>query len=167
MPNYCENDLYVTGPEEQINKFLEKGFTASAYVPKPNIELLIKEFQSIPPYEQKKWINGPNTELADAAEHYWFNNGGYWWCVNNWGTKWDWEVISTQDYKKTGKKLTFDTAWSPPLPVVIAASKEFPLIRFTLKYFEAGMGFCGTFSCKNGETIKDETRNNYRGKRGG
>ena len=39
--------------------------------------------------------------------------------------------------------LEFDTAWSPPVPVIEKLSSMFPDHEFDLKYYEGGMGFCG------------------------
>jgi hypothetical protein len=39
--------------------------------------------------------------------------------------------------------LEFDTAWSPPIPVIEKLASMFPDHAFELKYFEGGMGFSG------------------------
>jgi hypothetical protein len=39
--------------------------------------------------------------------------------------------------------LEFDTAWSPPIPVIEKLASMFPDHTFELKYFEGGMGFSG------------------------
>ena len=39
--------------------------------------------------------------------------------------------------------LEFDTAWSPPIPVIEKLASMFPDHIFELKYFEGGMGFSG------------------------
>ncbi|MBV6390956.1 MAG: hypothetical protein KPEEDBHJ_00160 [Anaerolineales bacterium] len=39
--------------------------------------------------------------------------------------------------------LEFDTAWSPPIPVIAKLASMFPDHTFELKYFEGGMGFSG------------------------
>ncbi|PWB71532.1 MAG: hypothetical protein C3F07_13930 [Anaerolineales bacterium] len=39
--------------------------------------------------------------------------------------------------------LEFDTAWSPPIPVIEKLAAMFPDHTFELKYYEGGMGFSG------------------------
>jgi hypothetical protein len=39
--------------------------------------------------------------------------------------------------------LEFDTAWSPPIPVIEKLAEMFPDHAFELQYFEGGMGFSG------------------------
>src|ERR1700690_871409 len=52
-----------------------------------------------------------------------YNQGGYEWCVNHWGTKWNaYEVAYTDG-------VYFQTAWSTPLPIWAELSKRFPDMR--------------------------------------
>jgi hypothetical protein len=39
--------------------------------------------------------------------------------------------------------LEFDTAWSPPIPVIEKLASMFPDHDFLLAYYECGIGFCG------------------------
>jgi len=96
------------------------------------------------------------------------NKGGYKWCIKNWGNgnslqshrsvlalaKWNADEPELIERKRS-LLYTFDTAWSPPLPVIIKMSKTFPQLLFTLKYWEGGMGFQGIFKAKNGKVLKD------------
>jgi hypothetical protein len=102
-----------------------------------------------------------------------FNNGGYDWCLENWGTKWGIchaELISLKEIKSAVGKAklfyTFDCAWSPATPVIVKMSVMFPTLTFYLRYYEAGMGFKGKFVCKNGAILCDED-GDYKGSRGG
>jgi hypothetical protein len=61
----------------------------------------------------------------------------------------------------------FDTAYSPPVPVILRMSRKFPTLTFALNYFEMGMAFCGMVVLKNEEVIVNEVNNNYHGGRGG
>jgi hypothetical protein len=61
-----------------------------------------------------------------------FNQGGYEWCVENWGTKWGACETEIDYYFHT---IRFDTAWAPPEPVMLALSKKFPEADIEL-YFE-------------------------------
>jgi hypothetical protein len=43
----------------------------------------------------------------------------------------------------------------------------FPRLKFTLRYYEQGMGFSGKLVLKGGKTLTDDYNDNYRGGRGG
>jgi hypothetical protein len=63
------------------------------------------------------------------------------WRLKNWGTKWNAYGVTLR-YSE-GMCLTFQTAWSPPIPVIAALHRRFPKCRLALEYFEGGFGFCG------------------------
>jgi hypothetical protein len=91
-----------------------------------------------------------------------FNSGGHVWCNQNWGTKWN--VDNNVEINK--QIISFDTAWTPPLPVIEALAKQHPKVKFQLKYYEGGMGFKGITEYADGElTYEEETE--YSGTRGG
>lgn len=88
------------------------------------------------------------------------------WCSANWGTKWNSCYAEVQDDIEDDKdnededclRYSFDTAWGPPCPVVLAMSKMFPNLSFSLFYEETGMDFEGDFNCIRGIIVKDEDR---------
>lgn len=53
----------------------------------------------------------------------------YEWCIKNWGTKWN-----ACDSWVEDDIIHFDTAWSPPIPVLIALSKKYPNNEFYLEF---------------------------------
>jgi Ferredoxin-like domain in Api92-like protein len=61
------------------------------------------------------------------------------WCVENWGTKWN-----SYDGKVTENAISFNTAWSPPIGVIVALSKRIGK-SLRLIYDEPNMDFCGEF----------------------
>ena len=89
----------------------------------------------------------------------------YDWSVENWGTKWN-ASVGTREERRTSFLLTFDTAWSPPTPIVKALSEKYPNNKFSLRYYEGGMGYKGHFAMKGGKIVADEY-GKYRGRRGG
>jgi hypothetical protein len=50
----------------------------------------------------------------------------------------------------------FNTAWSPPIPVIEEMGKMFPNLEFQLDYFEQGMDFNGHMIIENGECVYNE-----------
>jgi hypothetical protein len=62
--------------------------------------------------------------------------------------------------------LEFDTAWSPPIPVIAKLASMFPDHTFELKYFEGGMGFSGHARWSEGDE-EFHHQYEYSGPRGG
>lgn len=90
-----------------------------------------------------------------------YNSGGYDWCREKWGTKWN---AYNQDVAPTikphSRQYTFTTAWSPPEPVIKKMSELYPTLRFTCEWSEEG-GYFGKFQYIAGKLIKkmsDERR---------
>ena len=90
----------------------------------------------------------------------------YEWCCNSWGTKWN-SSEGVRDDQRTRICLTFDTAWSPPMPIVDGLSEMYPKTKFSLRYYEAGMGFKGHYAMKGGGVVAKQYTEGYRGGRGG
>ena len=244
MPNWCENELIITGPSAALDEILEGlvvqdleypiGYYTdfNFIVPCPETlrevtsgsdeivhDILYGDWTSVASY---KWMlqegdipcssraetwakflkskvdalekarkslreeSDPNkrdslrryiTELEQVdykakADMYEYNVQTYgcrtWYefCLKHWGTKWQGTYLS---HKRTSARrvvLSFDTAWTPPKPVVLAASKKFPECKFNLKYYEGGCAFKGQYKVSDGCVEKDET-SGYTGPRGG
>jgi hypothetical protein len=177
MPNHCHNDLYITGPQEQVEALLqligadkeEPAFDFNTVIQYPaHFAELDKEFSEM------SWKAFRDKHGADATDGY--NSGGYEWCCDNWGTKWNAYEVARRDYLRTC--ITFQTAWSPPTPVIVELHKRFPQCRLSLEWFEMGMAKCGGFSLiPEDEWYEDEPwvagtklgewSGEYRGHRGG
>lgn len=70
------------------------------------------------------------------------------WSSDNWGTKWN--AYSCEKGVIDGKAfIQFDTAWSPPYPVMAAFANRFQ-IPFEHRYFDEGHNFWGidTWGCE-------------------
>jgi hypothetical protein len=138
MPNWCENDLTATGPEADVRAFVARLDEAR------DREEDCLNFEAFLPPED---------------EHWWNHTGWYLRCevLEPWGSRGSEEVKYS---------LTFDTAWSPPLSVVLAWSAAFPDLEFRLTYFESGMAFNGRYVCIAG-VEEDNVAGDYFGDRGG
>ena len=208
MPNWTENELTITGPD--VQKVLDAirsetdgdedarvlDFDRIIPYPKEYKELDLRARE----YQQKLFaINKDDPDrqgkLETLAVEYgvepgtpWlkdgFNSGGYEWCCEFWGSKWNashptltTRKDNTKDHirqtiqcsycqainkttqmtvltcQQCGSPLPdsqpllafieFDTAWSPPIPVIEKLASMFSDHAFELKYFEGGMGFSG------------------------
>jgi hypothetical protein len=177
LPNWCENELTVLGPRDQLERFkiAAAGYEDEAEAIASNLSPegcgRPLDFNAFVPYPKEY------RELDERAREYerqhgrhppfkdGFNSGGYEWCVENWGTKWNAHEVRLVRRKRSLVYI-FDTAWSPPIPVVLAMSRRFPDLTFTLRYWEGGMGFKGIFKAKGDKILKDE-HGGYLGHRGG
>lgn len=172
MPNWCSCDLFVRADEPkdyvEINRFKEYAKTkenvldTEKFIPYPE---KFKEIDKKHPNESKSFnLKAEQKELLVDGMN------GYDWCCQNWGTKWG-ICNPTFEADSLGEvfgeiQYYFETAWSPPIPVIVKMSEMFPKLKFTLKYYEGGMGYQGTLVCRGGE-ILDDSEESYDGNRGG
>jgi hypothetical protein len=110
----------------------------------------------------------PNCPNCDGSAKDGYNRGGYEWCIENWGTKWGlYDIELVEDDSDNGRlEYTFQSAWSPPAPVIQAMSKRFPSLNFALEYFECGGGFMGSCEYEDGQEVSAGEAP-YHGPRGG
>jgi len=146
MPNWCENRLTIQGDKAVLDEIEVKHFRDTT----DGAEL---DFNTIIPYPQecKDADARESKEMGFASV---FSEEGYNWCCNNWGTKWNAKSTSSLRVDDNELEVTFDTAWSPPIPVVLAFSTLYPQLVFELQYVEYGCGFGGYSVCKNGQEIE-------------
>ena len=177
MPNWCENELDIEGPEEFIKELkthLKTGkedkldFNEFVPYPKSFIEL-DKKAKAQDKKRGKAIADGLSHEEATKKYPYvkdGFNQGGHKWCCKNWGTKWNACDVSISFEDKEGMHIEMDTAWSPPIPVIEAMAKKFPGLIFTLRFFECGAGFNGYHRWEKGKIVEAK-EGDYFGNRGG
>ena len=184
MPHWCENYLRVTGEKEELQKFKEfavekeEVLSANKFIPYPEEFNVLDKKIILQGEKRNKLIEDlkkKGTPEAKAREESYakypsikdgYNSGGYDWCIKNWGTKWG--FCRSELVKEYEDELLyrFETAWSPPLPLIKAMGEMFTELEFDLRYFECGMGFNGMYTVKNGEVLFDKS-GNYFGERGG
>src|SRR5437879_4051338 len=85
MPNWCDCDLYISGPKAELEKFLE---TVKS-------EESVFDFNRVIPYpehfreqdrEFEEWTKKPPEERSVPPPSA-YSSSGWDWCVANWGTK--------------------------------------------------------------------------------
>jgi hypothetical protein len=125
MPNHITNILTINGdnPEEVL--------TAIKGDSDPD-EFI--DFNKIIPQPDDLHMGNVSMEDRERTKgHNWYD-----WNCENWGTKWG---AYSQDLE--GNVLRFDTAWSMPLPVIVALSAMFPDREFHLRWADEDFG-CNT-----------------------
>ena len=93
------------------------------------------------------WKEGITQEMSDMRKSEYGYDNWYDWQVNNWGTKWDINnEIHVDDFHDEGCTLVFQTAWSPPEPIVHKLQEMFPDVTFYGGYIGEGWEFAGVFN---------------------
>ena len=197
MPNHCENDLYIkpswSGGFDDAAKAAERATVQEvldflgAEGEQPTFD-----FGKLIPYPAEwaamdadyhalgEWGTDEFHANREAYQSKWhtdkdgYNSGGYEWCIDNWGTKWNAYEVARRDFDGD-VIVSFKTAWSPPLPVIAALAERFPHMNFVLEYFEMGVGFYGGVRYTDVDSVAKysdeprvvEWRGEYKGTRGG
>ena len=177
MPNYCDCTVCIYCPDEEdnnlaeISSFLatpEKMFSFDKVIPYPEKYRLLDESAMNWERKQKALKDAGTIDHINWSERPadGYNHGGYEWCIENWGTKWN--ALRPTIEENNGYRVVyhFKTAWNPPTPVILQLSKLYPENEITLEYYEMGMQFCGSMRVKNG-IILDEAESKYYGIKGG
>lgn len=166
MPNHCETDLTLKGKPALVAKVLAAHFKESgelncdSVIPYPaHLKALDEAAAAWDKFPQPKdWKDRPKDG---------FNQGGYEWCVSNWGTKWGTYDGAGITRMKSGFKTSFNSAWSPPHPVLAKLAAMYPDLEIVAKSYEMGAGYKCDVRWKGGKIVRNITDNAYRGSRGG
>jgi hypothetical protein len=168
MPNWCFNHLRIEGSSKYLIPLRE--FIRDNDVP--------LSFRKIVPPPDDRMIDTNDGYNGNAVDGWKPPMSGYDWCIKNWGTKWGahevkmtechdvygWLVVNGREKKpdvpipkdksrihgKGSLEFVFDTAWSPPVPVITALSKKFPHLDMFLQCEEAGSEMIGAFTFRKG-----------------
>ena len=146
MPNYCNNNIVITGPNSVIDKIEkiangDKGDLLQYFYPMPEA---LKDTTAPLPKDATK------EEKAKAKENlkkYGYDNW-YDWRVENWGTKWDIMEFYNINRKEIGEdeseiSFGFDTAWAPALGAYEKFIDENSNCSLKAYYYEPGCDFMG------------------------
>ena len=142
MPNWCENNLEVTGPNESLDKF--RKVSRGKYSEEGKLyDLIMDSTVPMPNHIYQDSLGEKERELYGRDN--WYD-----WSIENWGTKWD--INGKLIHKdKECLQYEFDSAWSPPIEWLKKVSKVFPDLYFELEYSEPNMDFAGTAQAHDGE----------------
>ena len=145
MPNWCNNNITITGPKKIIDK-IEKIAKNEKYE-KPE-DGLLHYFHPMPKGLRDTTADGSKDKAM--MKKYGYSNW-YDWAVDNWSTKWDihefhgverWDGIEFEE--GTGKiTFGFESAWAPPIGAYDKFIDENPDVSIRATYFEGGCDFMG------------------------
>jgi hypothetical protein len=156
MPNWCENSILIQGDPEEVGKllsFIESGTKPISFDKIIVMPPQLKD-QSSPVRDEE--VEKENIKLYGAKD--WYS-----WATTHWGTKWDASnpiiIYDNTTPMMPGNrvvKMSFSTAWAPPIPVYKALAKLFPNTNIYATYNEPGVGFSGWEMYKEGKLVKKE-----------
>lgn len=105
-------------------------------------------------------------KVLESNKQKWGATTWYEWSIANWGTKWNAKDVSVKVLTGGHALISFNTAWSPPTPVIKSLGEKFPEVKLRLKYWECGAAYRGDFAVVKGVVTLDSTVA-YSGPRGG
>lgn len=80
----------------------------------------------------------------------------YEWSIQNWGTKWNAYNCVECEPSGDSTELCFQTAWSPPQPVLERLSEQYPALWFAHAWADEDIGHnCGLIEYENGEVTNE------------
>jgi hypothetical protein len=163
MPNWCGNNLYITGDRVAIADFIKRVTLSPEQQEKQkqNYDILGQLYPT--PQELVETVSGysaDETEQSERNKRYEANFAKYgardWydWNCRNWGTKWgDSDTWLNGAEGDTSIEFGFQSAWSPPIEGITRIATMFPTLKFALAYEEMGMGFYGFTTFEDGEVL--------------
>jgi len=142
MPNWCDNQVTITGPNSVIDK-IEK-----IVKEEDNKNGLLNFFHPMPAELKDTTADGSKDEKM--IEKYGYSDW-YGWACDDWGTKWDLnefygvdrQYLSEQSEGESTISFAFSSAWSPPIGAYenfLAKNEECSLKAY---YYEGGCDFMG------------------------
>lgn len=145
MPNYCNNNIVITGPNSVIDKIEkiangDKGDLLQYFYPMP--KELNDTVAGPEPKTKKEKLEKRRLQVEYGASNW------YDWRVENWGTKWDIMEFYNINRKEIGEdeseiSLGFDTAWAPALGAYERFIDENSNCSLKAYYYEPGCDFMG------------------------
>lgn len=155
MPNWCSNHIAISGEESEVKRFAE-------FVKTDESEF---DFNTAIPYPEEWakidaiWDDARERGFPDGRVPSAYSDYGYDWCIENWGTKWNAYEVSRSDVEKyegmSQVSYYFDTAWSPPTPVIKKLGELFPNLTIYMHYDEEGLMFKGELKISGGEVVSE------------
>lgn len=153
MPNWCSNSVTFKHTDKaELQRLVDAynaGETMQQLFPCPcDLRETVAGFRGRGTPEQAALEQQQADNLAKYGAKDWYD-----WCVDNWGTKWDFgrdvdhngpkAEIKTNNTGEHYVELGFDTAWTPPRGFYAhLVDAGFDIKAY---YLEEGCGFCGVW----------------------
>jgi hypothetical protein len=134
MPNWCDNQVSITGPNKIIDK-IEKIVNEEK-----GTEGLL-QFMYPMPLELKD-TTADGSDNKEMIKKYGYSDW-YGWATDNWGTKWDINEFYGVDRQGDTISFSFSSAWAPPTGAYDNFISENEDCSLKSYYHEGGCDFMG------------------------
>jgi len=145
MPNWCDNQITITGPNSVIDK-IEK-----IVKEEKDTDGLLNFFHPMP--KQLDDTTSPSSSADKPQPMIEGFDCWYDWRVENWGTKWDCNEFYGVDRQGDTISFGFSSAWSPPINAyekfIISSSEKKQDVSIKAYYYEGGCDFMGEWDNGN------------------
>ena len=156
MPNWCDNQITITGPNSVIDK-IEKIVTEEK-----DGDGLLNYFHPMP--KQLEDTTSPSSSADKPQPMVEGFDCWYDWRCENWSTKWDVNEFYGVDRQHLNDSLDestisfgFSSAWSPPINAyqtfIMNMSEKNLDVSVKAYYYEGGCDFAGCWDDGNDECI--------------
>ena len=148
MPNWCDNQITITGPNSVIDK-IEK-----IVKEEDSKNGLLNYFHPMPAELKDTTADGSkDKEMIKKYGH----SDWYSWATDNWSTKWDINEFYGVDRQGDTISFSFSSAWAPPIGAyekfIISSSEKKQDVSVKAYYYEGGCDFAGCWDDGNDECI--------------
>ena len=145
MPNWCDNQVSITGPNSVINK-IEKIVNEEK-----DTEGLLQFMYPMP--QELKDTTADGSENKEMIKKY-GHSDWYGWATDNWGTKWDINEFYGVDRQEISDdestiSFAFQSAWAPPTGAYENFISENSECSLEAIYYEGGCDFMGVWDNGN------------------
>ena len=149
MPNWCDNQVTITGPNSVIDKIEKITKEEDGVTDSSDPQGLLQFMHPMPAELRDTTADGSKDKAMIEKTGYsdWYN-----WAVDNWGTKWEVCEFYGVDRQHLNDSLDestisfgFSSAWGPPLGAYdqfLADNENCSLIG---RYYEGGCDFMGVW----------------------
>ena len=149
MPNWCDNQVTITGPNSVIDKIEKITKEEDGVTDSSDPKGLLQFMHPMPAELRDTEADGSTDKAMIEKTGYsdWYN-----WAVDNWGTKWEVCEFYGVDRQHLNDSLDestitfgFSSAWGPPLGAYdqfLADNENCSLIG---RYYEGGCDFMGVW----------------------
>lgn len=127
MPNWCDNSVRLSHSDRSKVDALD------AEMSKKN--------------EQGYFMGCPFQHLRPIPEDQ--KENWYDWNINNWGTKWEADIIDWERSDDDTVYIAFNSAWAPPIALYEYLTEQGWEVE--AYYHESGCAFCGKYTSEDGE----------------
>ncbi len=157
MPNWCYNNLEISGSKKDMSEFYSKfqsntkdTFDFEWFVPMPKIfQEITTGSCTIDGKQCRVWTRDSNGKAVAISElqleimkQEYGHTNWYDWAIDNWGCKWNCCDADIEDFEDESFCVKFETPWGPPNEFLETLTTMFPNLYFINDWSEEG-GYAG------------------------